>query len=193
MIASKNRGKISEIRTLLQDIDIEVLSLNDYPEFPEIVEDGRTFLENALKKARTVSEMTNEIALADDSGLEVDFLGGRPGVHSARYSGDRATDESNIRKLLEEMKGVPLEKRGAAFRCSLVLYRKDGIFRSFEGTLRGRIALEPAGKGGFGYDPVFVVPERGKTLAELLPDVKNRISHRAKALMKLKRYLQKKE
>jgi len=122
--------------------------------------------------------------------LEVDFLGGRPGVHSSRYSGPDADDEKNIRKLLEELKDVPMEKRGAAFKCVLVLFNTDGTSESFEGTLRGKISINPAGNEGFGYDPVFIVPEFGCTVAELSPDVKNRISHRAEAFNKLKKSLQ---
>jgi len=161
--------------------------LNDYPDVPEVVEDGSTFLENALKKARMVSEHTGEWVIADDSGLEVDYLNGRPGVHSSRYSGPDATDDENNRKLLEALKTVPPEKRGAAFRCVLVLYKPDGTYRSFDGELRGAIARTAAGSEGFGYDPVFYVAEYGKTVAELSPDIKNRISHRARAFNKLKK------
>ena len=170
--------------------EVTVLSLNDYPDVPEVVEDGSTFLENALKKARMVSEHTGEWVIADDSGLEVDYLNGRPGVHSSRYSGPDATDDKNNRKLLEVLKTVPPEKRGAAFRCVLVLYKPDGTYRSFDGELRGTIARTPAGSEGFGYDPVFYVAEYGKTVAELSPDIKNRISHRAQAFNKLKKSLQ---
>jgi len=174
---------------LLEESEMAVLSLSDYPSAPEILEDGKTFFENALKKARIVSEYTGEMVIADDSGLEVDFLEGRPGIHSARYSGPDADDEKNIQRLLQELKGVPIERRGAAFKCVLVLYNPDGIYESFEGTLRGEIAVSPAGSEGFGYDPVFIVPEYGRTVAELSPDIKNKISHRAKAFKKLKKKL----
>jgi XTP/dITP diphosphohydrolase len=143
-----------------------------------------------LKKARVISEYTGKMVIADDSGLEVDSLGGRPGIHSARYSGSDADDEKNIQKLLQELKDVPIEKRGAAFKCVLVLYNPDGTFESFEGTLRGEIAVSPSGSEGFGYDPVFIVPEYDRTVAELSPDIKNTISHRAKAFKKLKESLQ---
>lgn len=175
---------------MLEGLDFALFSLNDYNDIPEIIEDGKTFLENALKKARVVSELTGEVVLADDSGLEVDYLGGEPGIYSSRYSGENATDESNIQKLLESLKGVPTEKRGASFRCVLVLYRPDGTFENFEGKFQGRIHDRPVGKRGFGYDPVFFLPERGITVAELPPEVKNTISHRAQAFNKLKKNLQ---
>jgi len=167
-----------------------VLSLYDYPEVPGIEEDGATFLENALKKARVVSEYTGETVLADDSGLEVDALEGRPGVRSARYAGPDATDEANNERLLSELEGVPQEKRTAAFRCVLVLYYRDGTYRYFDGRLEGVIGSEPRGSEGFGYDPVFIVPAHGLTVAELGLGIKNTISHRARALTKLKNSLQ---
>jgi XTP/dITP diphosphohydrolase len=171
---------------VLKDLEIELLSLNDFPDVPDIVEDGKTFFENALKKARAVSEKTGLASLADDSGLEVDSLGGRPGIHSARYSGPDATDASNIRKLLTELHGRPDELRRAAFRCVLVLYRPGGDYDVFDGKLDGIISTEVRGENGFGYDPVFLIPDLGRTAAEVSPDEKNRISHRAKALEKLK-------
>ena len=189
VFASRNRGKIKEIRAMLADLGMRILSLNDFPDIPEIVEDGESFLENALKKARTVAELTGENALADDSGLEVKALKGAPGIYSSRYAGNGADDEKNIRKLLKDMKGVPPEEREAAFRCALVLYRPDGHYETFEGRWEGRIAEAPIGREGFGYDPVFFLPELGLTVAELSPEVKNRISHRAQALEKLKERL----
>jgi XTP/dITP diphosphohydrolase len=158
---------------------------------PDIVEDGHTFLENALKKARILSEYTGKIALADDSGLEVDVLGGEPGLYSARYAGEDATDETNNRKLLAKLAEVPPEKRAATFRCVLVLYHPDGTYKSFEGLWRGRIHDKPIGSGGFGYDPVFFLPDRGMTVAQLPDAVKNRISHRGQALYQLKESLEK--
>ncbi len=190
VFASKNRGKIRELNALLEGMNVNLLSLHDYPDVPNIIEDGNTFLENALKKARVISEYTGGTIIADDSGLEVDYLEGAPGIHSARYAGAGATDERNICKLLEELDGVPTEKRRAAFRCALVLYRTDGTFETFEGKLEGSIATEPAGNKGFGYDPVFIVPEYRKTVAQLDPETKNRISHRAVAFAKLKKSLQ---
>lgn len=152
------------------------------------MEDGTSFLENAVKKARGLAEYSGEMSLADDSGLEVDALGGRPGIFSSRYAGKNADDGENIRKLLQDMNGVPSEMRGAAFRCTLVLYGPDGIYEAFEGSLRGTIACEPRGDQGFGYDPLFFIPEYRMTVAEMPPDLKNRISHRGQALRALKKH-----
>lgn len=176
---------------MLRDLDIEVLSLQSFPGVPEVEEDGLTFYENALKKAIAVSRHTAETVLADDSGLEVDILGGEPGIHSARYSGPTATDESNNRMLLRNLEGIPKGKRGAAFRCALVLHRPDGRSESFEGSWRGEILFEPRGTLGFGYDPLFFDPAQGLTAAELPPEIKNRISHRGQAFAKFKSWLEK--
>jgi len=176
---------------MLAESGLTLKTLDDYPDLPEIVEDGNTFLENALKKARTIAKLTGESCLADDSGLEVAALKGAPGIYSARYAGDGAGDAGNIRKLLDDLKGVPPAEREAAFRCVLVLCRPDGRYHSFDGRWAGRIAEEPAGQGGFGYDPVFFLPEQGVTVAELPPEIKNRISHRAEAFAKLNVWLQK--
>jgi XTP/dITP diphosphohydrolase len=158
VLASRNPGKIREIQAMLADLGISLFSLNDYPEIPEIVEDGKSFLENALKKGRTVAEATGEVVLADDSGLEVDALEGAPGIYSARYAGNNADDQQNNRKLLHDLKGIPTPNRGATFRCVLILYPPDGHYEAFEGRWEGRIAEAPAGKGGFGYDPLFFLP-----------------------------------
>lgn len=175
---------------MLADLGISLFSLNDYPEIPEIIEDGNSFLENALKKGRAVAEATGEIVLADDSGLEVDALRGAPGIYSARYAGNDADDLQNNRKLLHDLQGVPAANRGAAFRCVLVLYPPVGRYEAFEGRWEGRIAEVPVGKGGFGYDPLFFLPGEGMTVAQLSPEVKNRVSHRAQAFAKLKERLQ---
>jgi XTP/dITP diphosphohydrolase len=175
---------------MLEGIEVQTLSLTDYPELPEIVEDGKSFLENAMKKAAAVSALTGETVLADDSGLEVVALHGAPGIYSARFAGKDADDRQNIQKLLDELKGVPTENRKAAFRCVLVLHRPDGTYDFFEGHWEGRISEAPTGEGGFGYDPVFFLPEEGMTVAQLSPGVKNRISHRARAFAKLKEMLQ---
>jgi XTP/dITP diphosphohydrolase len=175
-----------EIRALLGDVGVDVLSLNHFANVPDVIEDGASFFENALKKAKAISEHTGEIVLADDSGLEVEYLGGEPGVYSSRYSGPDATDSTNIEKLLLNMKGVPRERRGAAFRCVLVLYFPDGKYESFEGRLEGIIHDKPQGGGGFGYDPVFFLPHWGSTVAQIPLEVKNRISHRAQAVLKFK-------
>lgn len=171
-------------------MDIAFSSLRDYSDIPDIPEDGRSFFENALKKARVVSEWTGEMALADDSGLEVDALGGAPGIYSARYAGNDATDADNVRKLLEDLRDIKPDKRGGVFRCVLVLYRPGARFKSFEGLWQGRIAAEPAGTGGFGYDPVFYLPEYSLTVAQLPPGLKNQLSHRAEAFRQFKNYLQ---
>jgi XTP/dITP diphosphohydrolase len=176
---------------MLRGLDIEVLSLQSFPEVSEVEEDGLTFYENALKKAREVSIQTRETVLADDSGLEVDVLEKEPGIHSARYSGPRATDETNNRQLLRNLEEVPKEKRGAAFRCVLVLYRPDGRSESFEGAWRGEILFEPRGAMGFGYDPLFFDPQQGLTAAELPPEIKNSISHRGRAFAQFKEWLEK--
>ena len=190
VLASRNQGKIREIQSMFADLGISLFSLNDYPAIPEIVEDGKSFLENALKKGRAVAEATGETVLADDSGLEVEALGGAPGIYSARYAGTDADDLQNNRKLLDDLKGVPAANRGATFRCVLVLYPPDGRYEAFEGRWEGRIAEAPVGKGGFGYDPLFFLPGEGMTVAQLSPEVKNRVSHRAQAFAKLKERLQ---
>lgn len=156
-----------------------------------MIEDGDSFLENALKKAREISQFTGEIALADDSGLEVDALGGRPGIYSSRFAGEDADDERNIDKVLELLKNIPEEKRTASFRCVLVLYDPEGGYEAFEGKWDGRISEARRGTGGFGYDPIFYLPEAGKTVAELSAEEKNLWSHRAQALQALKEHLRK--
>ncbi len=171
---------------MLAGLDVTLLSLNDFPDVPEIEEDGNSYLENSLKKARVVSEHTGESVLADDSGLEVDALGGAPGIYSSRYAGDNATDEANNRKLLKNLQGMPADKRSAAFRCELVFYTPDGAYKSFSGRWAGRISDAPLGDGGFGYDPVFFLPEMGITVSQLPDDLKNRISHRAQAFAKFR-------
>jgi XTP/dITP diphosphohydrolase len=186
ILATKNKGKIIELKAMLEDLNAEILSLNDYKNLPEVKEDGKSFSENALKKAKIVSEHTGEMVLSDDSGLEVECLGGEPGVYSARYSGDDATDSSNIKKLLERLEGVSVQKRNASFRCVLVLHRPDGRYWEFEGSLHGIINDKPVGSGGFGYDPIFLLPELGVTVAQLPVDMKNKISHRARAIDKFK-------
>ena len=191
IFASRNRGKIKELQALLMDSGVTLYSLEDYPDLPDIKEDGNSFLENALKKAKTVAELTGEAVLADDSGLEVKALNGAPGIYSARYAGEEGDDGKNIMKLLNDLQGVPPAGREAVFRCILALCRPDGCYQTFDGSWDGRIAEAPAGKGGFGYDPVFYLPERGVTVAELPAEIKNGISHRAKAAAKLKRWLEK--
>ncbi len=191
VFASRNRGKIKELQALLKDSGVTLYSLEDYPDLPDIKEDGNSFLENALKKAKTIAELTGEVALADDSGLEVEALNGAPGIYSARYAGEEGNDRKNILKLLNDLRGISPAGRVAVFRCILVLCRPDGRYEAFDGSWEGRIAEAPAGKGGFGYDPVFYLPERGVTVAELPDEIKNGISHRAKAAAKLKVFFEK--
>jgi XTP/dITP diphosphohydrolase len=191
VIATRNAGKLREIQEILALLGLKVLSLRDFPEIPEILEDGQTFQENAVKKAAAVAHQTGRVAIADDSGLAVDALQGRPGVFSSRYAGENATDADRYRKLLKEMADVPEGKRGAAFICTVAVASPSGKVGVVEGECRGEIALAPKGSHGFGYDPVFYFPEAGKTMAELEPEVKNRFSHRARALEKLKQVLPK--
>ncbi|MEI6609475.1 MAG: XTP/dITP diphosphatase [Deltaproteobacteria bacterium] len=190
VFATKNEGKVKEIKEMFEGMNIDLISLNHYNHVPEISEDGNNFFENALKKAKIVSEFTGETVLADDSGLQVDILNGQPGIYSARYAGDEATDEKNNNKLLAKLKDVPLNKRSASFFCSLVLYKKDGNYEAFEGRWDGKIIDERRGENGFGYDPIFFVPELKLTAAELPPAIKNKVSHRGQAFAKLKKVLE---
>lgn len=190
VFATKNEGKVKEIKEMFDGMNIDLISLNHYNQVPEIKEDGKSFFENALKKAKIVSEFTGETVLADDSGLQVDILNGEPGIYSARYAGDNATDEENNHKLLAKLKDVPSPKRSASFFCSLVLYKKDGIFDYFEGRWDGQIIDEGRGENGFGYDPIFFVPELKATAAELPAAIKNKVSHRGKAFAELKNVLE---
>lgn len=189
VIATRNRGKIREIQDILKYMNIDVRSLKDFPDIAETEEDGLTFYENALKKARRVCKLTDKLTIADDSGLEVEYLDGNPGIHSARYAGEHATDVLNIEKLLKKLQNVPYAQRKARFRCVIALCSPGGTCHSVEGECEGIIGFEPRGTYGFGYDPVFIVPEYNKTMAEIEPAIKNRISHRARALEKLKAIL----
>ena len=189
ILATNNLGKVREMAALLKDMDIQVLSLKDMDDVPEVIEDGSTFLENAHKKACAISEATGLMAISDDSGLEVDALKGAPGIYSARYAGEGATDEKNYLKLLDELKYVELEKRTARFRCVLVACHPSGKWITAEGTCEGTIGFSPKGEQGFGYDPVFLLPDLNLTMAEIVPEKKNQLSHRAMALKKLKEIL----
>lgn len=190
VLATRNRDKAKELDALLGDLDIAIRTLDEFPDAPEVQEDGDTCEANAVKKAAAIAHIIGLPAIADDTGLEVDALDGRPGVYAARYAGDHATYADNCRKLLHELAGVPSVRRTARFITVAALALPSGEVRVTKGVLEGRIAEEPAGSGGFGYDPVFVVPELGKTLAELSPTEKNRISHRAKAFTQVKELLQ---
>jgi len=190
VLATRNRHKRDELAALLSDLDVRIRTMDEFPNVPEVVEDGETCQANAIKKAKTVAAATGMIAVADDTGLEVDVLGGRPGVYAARYAGEHATYEDNWLKLLRELKGVPVERRTARFITVAAIASPEGDVQVAQGILDGQIAEEPSGSKGFGYDPVFLLPESGKTLAELSPEEKNRISHRAKAFAQVRQLLQ---
>ncbi len=187
VVATRNKGKLKEIKQMLhkRGLEIEVRGLEEFPSIGEVPEPGETFEENAIFKARFVAQRLGRIVLSDDSGLEVDALNGRPGVYSARFSGEGATDERNNAKLLEMLRSVPPHKRGAQFRCVMVLYSPEGDYVLTQGIWRGRIATEPSGDGGFGYDPIFIDEEKGMTAASMDMETKNRRSHRGRALLKI--------
>ena len=212
-LATRNQGKLREIRSIFSGVDVELVAPDEVTSYPEPAEDGETFLENALAKARAAFDATGMSALADDSGIEVEALDGRPGVHSARYGGEGLSDGDRSLRLLGELAGVPEERRAARFHCTMVLYPRPGEvgdrppagghqptgheplavkrppageYLATEGYLHGRIAARPAGSNGFGYDPVFLLPNRGLTVAQLVPEEKNEISHRYRALVEMK-------
>lgn len=190
VLATRNRHKGAEVAALLDGLGLTIRTLDEFPQAPEVIEDGTTCEANAVKKAREIAAATGLPAVADDTGLEVDALGGRPGVYAARYAGEQATYEDNCRKLIHELSGVPTGKRTARFiTVAALAFPSDGV-RVETGELRGMITEAPAGSKGFGYDPVFFVPDLGKTLAELSAEEKNRVSHRAKAFVQLRKVLQ---
>ena len=193
VLATRNRHKGEELAALLGGLGITIRTLDEFPDAPEVVEDGDTCEANAIKKARTIAEFTGLPAVADDTGLEVDALGGRPGIYAARYAGEDATYEDNCRKLLQELTGVPRERRTARFLTVAAIALPSGEIRVVQGMLEGKIADEASGTLGFGYDPLFLIPELGKTLAELSADQKNAISHRAKAFTQAKDLLREME
>ncbi|MDE4542422.1 MULTISPECIES: XTP/dITP diphosphatase [unclassified Thermoanaerobacterium] len=187
VVASHNKHKVDEIREFFKE-DYEVLSADDIGSYDEVEETGKTIEENALLKARAIADLTDELVIADDTGLFVDYLDGEPGVYTARFAGVNATYEDNNNKLLNLLKGVPMEKRKATFKTVIALIYK-GREAIIEGKVDGRIIDAPRGQYGFGYDPIFYVDEIGKTLAELSLEEKNKVSHRANALKKLKEYI----
>ncbi len=189
IIATSNQNKLKEFKALLKDHKINILSLKDFSQIPAVVEDGKNFYENALKKATTVVRYTGKLTIADDSGIEVEALGGKPGVYSSRFAGEDASDEENNARLMKELQGIPPDKRGACFKCALVIAKSEGETAFVEGECRGTIIEELRGHYGFGYDPLFLVPEYNKTFSEITPEEKNKISHRAKALQKLLKLL----
>lgn len=190
VLATQNQHKIQEILNIWGKVPFEILSLSSFPDFPSVVEDGKSFEENSLKKARELSLYSGLMAVADDSGIEVDALKGAPGIYSARFAGEKATDQLNNEKLLKELEAFPEgSARAARFRCvaSLVL-PKGGEF-TFEGVLEGEVLKKARGSQGFGYDPLFYLPEQGLTTASLSMEEKNRISHRGQAFRRLKEKL----
>jgi XTP/dITP diphosphohydrolase len=186
VLASNNPGKVREFNQLLSDTELEVVPQSAFS-VPEIEETGLTFVENAILKARNAAQHTGLPAIADDSGLEVAALSGAPGIYSARYAGAGASDLDNLEKLLTTLQGVDDDQRSARFQCLMVYMRhaRDPTPRIFQGTWEGSILREPRGSGGFGYDPVFLVPEMNRASAELPPDVKNHLSHRGQAIRQL--------
>lgn len=191
VIATRNRNKIKEIKDLLMDMPVNVMGLEDGNwQIPQIVEDGKTFKENATKKAKTIADLTGKITLADDSGLEVDALEGQPGVYSARFAGEDATDRENNLKLLQLIKDIPSDRRGAQFRCVIAVASPNGRIEVVEGVCRGGIGFIEKGGQGFGYDPIFIPVGYNKTFAELSMSAKNKISHRGRALEKAKLVLE---
>jgi XTP/dITP diphosphohydrolase len=189
ILATRNLYKQRELIEMLAPLEIAVKSLLDFPNCPEVEEDGLTFTENAIKKARVTAQYCGLLSLADDSGLEVKALGGQPGIYSARFAGVQGDDEANNLKLLELMKNVPAESRQARFVCEIAVCEPDGRVRTVRGVCSGMIACEPKGKGGFGYDPLFIPEGYAQSFAELAAEEKNRISHRGRALQQLQRLL----
>ena len=190
VVATGNTGKLKEIRAILADLPVDVVSLADYPEIEPVEEDGATFEANAIKKAIHVARETGCVTLADDSGLEVDALGGAPGVESARFAGPDATDASNNAKLLSLMADVPDEERTARFRCAMAVATAEGRVEVAEGVCEGFVTREERGDKGFGYDPLFFVPASVLTFGELPEDIKNAISHRGRALAGARKVLE---
>lgn len=184
VLATNNQGKVRELAVMLQPLGFQVVPIGEYPGFQEVEEDGETFIANAVKKARAAAEFTGELVLADDSGLEVDALDGAPGVYSARFAGEPKSDAANNRKLLALLEGVPPEKRTGRFRCVIAIVEPTGQVHTAEGFCEGYILEELKGEGGFGYDPLFYIPQYKQTFAEIDIKNKNAISHRGQALSK---------
>lgn len=190
IIATHNPGKVKEFKEILEPKGYDVKSLAEIGFTEEIEETGHTFEENAILKAEAVARAVNKMVIADDSGLSIDNLGGRPGVYSARYAGEQKDDQANIDKVLSELKGIEKEQRTARFRCALAVSIPGEETKTVEGHVEGYIAEESRGEYGFGYDPIFIVKDKDKTMAELTSDEKNKISHRADALKKLSKLLE---
>lgn len=186
VVATRNRKKLGEITELLTPYGLQILCVADFPDVPETIEDGSTFAENAAKKAVEVASYLGRWAIGEDSGLCVDAIGGRPGIYSARFAGEHATDAENNAKLQQELEGIPDPKRGAGYVCSIAVVDPSGVVQlTEEASCRGRITSEPRGSNGFGYDPYFLIPEYHRTFGELPPVVKRHLSHRARAFERL--------
>jgi len=189
VFATGNEGKMREIRAILEDLGCEILSMKEAGIVADILEDGTTFEENAVIKAQSVAEYTDAIVLADDSGLEIDYLNKEPGIYSARYLGEDTSYRVKNQNLIDRLEGVPDDKRTARFVCAIAAVFPDGTSLVTRGTIEGRIGYEERGEGGFGYDPIFYVPEYGKSTAELSAEEKNAVSHRGNALRLMKEEL----
>ena len=190
LLATTNEHKLAEFRTIFRDLPFTLLSLRDIHIDMDVEETGTTFAENAILKAQAYAQAANMLALADDSGIEIDALGGAPGVYSARFAGREASYEDRFRLIYERLQDVPPSERTARFRCAIALAEPSGYLRVVEGTIEGVIAESARGENGFGYDPIFLVPESGKTTAEMAPAEKNRISHRGRAAEEARRLLE---
>ncbi|NOX96835.1 MAG: XTP/dITP diphosphatase [Nitrospirae bacterium] len=190
LLATENEGKIREIKEMLKGLNINILLLKDFPGLPKIKEEGATFRENAIHKAKEFSELTGKISLADDSGLEVEALGNKPGVYSARFAGEEASDEENNCKLLKLLGDLPLARRKARFRCVMAIVDPQGRIEVTEGKCSGLIGFKPQGEFGFGYDSLFIIPDYNRTFGQLSPSIKNELSHRSQALKKMRKVLE---
>ncbi|MDR0486314.1 MAG: XTP/dITP diphosphatase [Elusimicrobiota bacterium] len=183
ILATGNKNKIREIKEILKGLDITILSITDFADYPKTIEDGETIAENAVKKAKEAALFFKKWAMADDTGLEVEYLNGAPGVYSARYAGKHCSYKDNNEKLLRELKGLQQEHRKASFKCVIALSSPEGLITTVEGQIDGLIAEAERGQNGFGYDAVFFIPQYGKTFAELDGAIKNKISHRGQAVI----------
>lgn len=190
IVATKNKGKLREIKSLLDGMGFNVTSLADYPGAPDILEDGKSYKENALKKARVISEYTKKLVLGEDSGIEIEALGNRPGIYSARFAGEQATDNDNNKKMIRLLEGVKDNKRAARYRCYAALVDGEKIVGVVSGSCKGYITQNPRGTNGFGYDPYFLIKKYNKTFGELDPSIKSAMSHRARAFRKVKKLLE---
>ena len=192
IFATGNAGKMKEIREILQDMNMEILSMKEAGIEADIIEDGKTFEENAMIKAKEIAKYTDEIVLADDSGLEIDYLNKEPGIYSARYMGEDTSYDIKNQALIDRLEGVPDEKRTARFVCAIAAALPDGSTEVVRGTMEGRIGYEITGENGFGYDPIFYLPQFGCSSAELEPEKKNELSHRGEGLRKMRKVLEEK-